>query len=146
DPDGALLRFALEQLDENLSADFRADGVHVEASTHYHLIVLRSFIGVRVNARRYGVPLPGDFDARLGRALDFAIHCHRPDAGIPALSDADGGSYAELLRLAGEELERADSLYVATRGAEGVPPRERNVSFPAGGYHVQRSGWGGGDE
>jgi Heparinase II/III-like protein/Heparinase II/III N-terminus len=142
DPDGALLGFALEQLDENLAEDFRVDGVHVESSTHYHLIVLRSFVGVRVNARRYGIPLPDGFDERLGRALDFAVHCHRPDGGIPALSDADGGSYAELLRLAGEELGRADSLYVATRGARGTAPRERNVSFPAGGYHVQRSGWG----
>jgi hypothetical protein len=146
DPDGALLGFALEQLDENLAEDFRADGVHVEASTHYHLIVLRSFVGVRVNARRYGIPLPEDFDERLGRALDFAIHCHRPDGGIPALSDADGGSYIELLRLAGEELGRADCLYVGTRGGRGGPPRERNVSFPDGGYHVQRSGWGGRDE
>jgi hypothetical protein len=146
DPEATLLRFALEALDENLSVDFRADGVHVEASTHYHLIVLRSFVGVRVNARRYGVPLPGGFDERLGRALDFAIHCHRPDGGIPAISDADGGSYVELLRLAGDELGRADSLYVGTGGARGAPPRQRNVSFPAGGYHVQRSGWDGRDE
>jgi heparinase II/III-like protein len=145
DPEGTLLRFVLEQLDENLSADFRPDGVHVEASTHYHLIALRSFVGVRANARRYRVALPDGFDERLGRALDFAIHCHRPDGGIAALSDADGGNYGELLRLAGAELGRADSLYVATRGARGTPPRERNVSFAAGGYHVQRSGWGEGD-
>jgi hypothetical protein len=146
DPDEALLGFALEQLDANLAEDFRDDGVHVEASTHYHLIVLRSFVGVRVNARRYGIPLPAGFDERLGRALDFAIHCHRPDGGIPALSDADGGSYTELLRLAGEELGRADSLYVATRGVRGTAPRERNVSFRAGGYHIQRSGWDERDE
>jgi hypothetical protein len=145
DPGGGLLAFALEQLDENLSTDFRDDGVHVEASTHYHLIVLRSFLGVWVNARRFGAQLPAGFDRRLARALDFAVHCHRPDGGIPALSDADGGSYAELLALAAEELGRPDCAYVATRGSRGMPPRERNVSFPAAGYHVQRSGWGGAD-
>ena len=146
DSGGGLLRFAVEQLDENLSADFRDDGVHVEASTHYHLIVLRSFLGVWVNARRFGVSLPAGFHGRLERALDFAVHCHRPDGGIPALSDADGGSYAELLAMAADELRRPDCEYVATRGASGVPPRERCVSFPAAGYHVQRSGWGEAEE
>ncbi len=144
DPAGELLAHALEQLDENLSADFRSDGVHVEASTHYHLIVLRSFVGLRVNAERFGLELPPRFDKRLRRALDFAMHCHRPDGEIPALSDSDAGSYAELLRLAARELNRPDYLYVATRGARGTPPDARNVSFPAGGYHVQRSGWGAG--
>jgi hypothetical protein len=142
DPDRELLGFALTQLDENLTADFRSDGVHVEASTHYHLIVLRSFVGLRVNARRFEITLPPRFDERLQRALDFAMHCHRPDGQIPALSDSDAGSYAELLRLAACELNRQDYLYVATRGARGTPPGARNVSFPAGGYHVQRSGWG----
>jgi hypothetical protein len=142
DPRRELLEFAIAQLDENLSTDFRSDGVHVEASTHYHVIVLLSFVGLRVNARRFGIALPTGFDERLQRALDFAMHCHRPDGEIPALSDSDAGSYAELLRLAAFELNRPDYLYVATRGARGTPPRARNVSFPAGGYHVQRSGWG----
>lgn len=142
DPRGELLEFALAELDENLSADFRSDGVHVEASTHYHLIVLRSFVGLRVNALRFGLELPPRFDERLQRALDFAMHCHRPDGQISALSDSDAGSYAELLRLAACELNRPDYLYAATRGARGTPPGARNVSFPVGGYHVQRSGWG----
>jgi hypothetical protein len=145
DPGGQLLEFALRELGRNLESDFRADGVHVEASTHYHLIVLRSFVGVRVNARRFGIALPDGFDERLLRALEFAMHCHRPDGQIPALSDADSGSYAELLSLAAGELRRPDYLYVATSGMRGTPPTERNVSFPAAGYHVQRSGWGEGD-
>ena len=50
---------------------------------------------------------PG-FDERLSRALDFALHCHRPDGAIPALSDSDTGSYAELLALAADQLARPD--------------------------------------
>jgi hypothetical protein len=137
-----LLEFALRELDANLDADFRPDGVHVEASTHYHLIVLRSFVGVRVNARRFGVALPPRFDERLQAALEFAMHCHRPDGQIPALGDADSGSYAALLSLAAGELGRPDYLYAATQGALGIAPAARNVSFPEAGYHVQRSGWG----
>ena len=44
DTDG-LLEQAVTELDANLASDFRADDVHREASTHYHLIALRSFVG-----------------------------------------------------------------------------------------------------
>ena len=64
DKSGELLDFALAELERNLSSDFRPDGVHVESSTHYHLIVLRSLVGVRENARRFGL----DASARLRRA------------------------------------------------------------------------------
>jgi Heparinase II/III-like protein/Heparinase II/III N-terminus len=130
DPDGELLRFAMEELEAALRAEFRADGVHRESSTHYHLIALRSFVGARENARRFGLRFSAGFDAALGRAVDFAVHCTRPDGLIPALSDADTGDYRDLLALAGRLL-----------GRPAGPPRERNVSFLDGGYFVQRSGW-----
>jgi Heparinase II/III-like protein/Heparinase II/III N-terminus len=130
DPDGTLLRFAVDELEAALVAEFRSDGVHRESSTHYHLIALRSFVGARENARRFGVAFSERFDPGLGRAYDFALHCTRPDGLIPALSDADTGDYSDLLALAGELLERPAG-----------PPADRNVSFPDGGYFVQRSGW-----
>ena len=126
DGDGALRRFALAELDRNLAEDFRPDGVHREASSHYHMIALRSFMGVRANARRFGLALPDGFEDRLARACTFARHCHRPDGRIPALSDADTARYPELLALADELLG---------------PPGDPRASFPDGGYHVQRSGW-----
>ncbi len=42
----------LAELDRNLATDFHPDGVHREASTHYHAIALRSFVGARENAAR----------------------------------------------------------------------------------------------
>ncbi|HEY3093097.1 MAG TPA: alginate lyase family protein [Vicinamibacterales bacterium] len=142
DPDGSLLAFAIAALTENLLTDILPDGVHRERSTHYHHVVLRSFIGMRENARRFGLRLSPAFDERLTRACEFALHCHRPDGTIPALSDSDGGSYLDLLQLAGTLLERPDFTYVATRGRAGEPPFSRSASFPDGGYFVQRSGWG----
>ncbi len=144
DPEGRLLAFAMNELERALQAEFRSDGVHREASTHYHLIALRSFLGARENTRRFGLRFSGEFGTALGRACDFALHCRRPDGAIPALSDADSGSYAELLELAGELEGRPDLLYAATGGARGAPPRRRHASFPEGGYFVQRSGWGEG--
>ena len=142
DADGALRELAMDQLHRNLLDDVRADGVHREASTHYHCIVLRSFVGARENARRFGLAFPPSYDEHLARACEFAMHCHRPDGTIPALSDSDSGSYADVLELAADLLGREDLRYAATAGRAGTPPARRNVSFPAGGYYVQRSGWG----
>jgi hypothetical protein len=144
DPDGELLTFAVTELERALRAEFRSDGVHRESSTHYHLIALRSFLGARENARRRGLRFSREFDEGLERACEFALHCTRPDGAIPALSDADTGRYGELLALAGELLERPGLVYAATRGRRGTPPTRRHASFPAGGYFVQRSGWGEG--
>src|SRR4051812_846324 len=142
DPGAALRTLAIDQLHENLLCDVREDGVHREQSTHYHCIALRSFLGARENARRFGLTLPDGYDERLARACEFAMHCHRPDGGIPALSDSDSGSYLELLALAADLLGRDDLRWVATGGRAGTPPARRCPSFPRGGYHVQRSGWG----
>jgi hypothetical protein len=142
DPGGGRLAEAIRLLHENLLADVLADGVHCECSSHYHLLALRSFLGARENARRFGLRFLDGFDSRLGRACSFALHCHRPDGEIPALSDSDTGSYPEVLELAASLLGRSDLLYAATAGEQGTPPRRRYASFPAGGYFFQRSGWG----
>ena len=106
------------------------------------MTALRSCAGARENARRFGLALPAGYDERLERACEFAMHCHRPDGLIPALSDSDTGSYADVLMLAATIFSRPDFLYAATAGAEGTPPSERYASFAGGGYYVQRSGWG----
>jgi heparinase II/III-like protein len=142
DPGGDRLAEAIRDLHENLLSDVLPDGVHCEASTHYHLLALRSFLGARENARRFGLTLPDGFDRQLERACEFALHCHRPDGDIAALSDSDTGSYAELLELAASLLGRPDFLYAASAGARSTPPGRRYASFPVGGYFFQRSGWG----
>ncbi|MEZ5419014.1 MAG: alginate lyase family protein [Vicinamibacterales bacterium] len=142
DPGHALRDFAFDALHENLLADVRPDGVHREHSTHYHCIVLRSFLGALRNARLVGVTLPPSFLERTTRAAEFAMHCHRPDGAIPACADSDSESYRDVLRLAGELLDRPDFLWAASQGAEGRPPAARHASFPDGGYYTQRGGWG----
>lgn len=146
DPAGELLTFAMTELHRNLLDDVLPDGIHREASTHYHHIALRTFLGARENARRFGLSFPEGYDTHLERACEFALHCHRPDGAIPALSDSDTGSYTDLLELAAALLARPDFLYGATAGTRGVPPKRRHVSFPQGGYFIQRGGWGDGAE
>jgi len=129
DPERALAAFAVAELRANLEADFHPDGVHREASTHYHVLVLRSLLAALENARRFGLDFGDGFEQRLARACLFARHAHRPGGGLPALSDADGGDHRDVLALAARLL--------------GPPaePAPTCVSFPDGGYFVQRSGW-----
>jgi hypothetical protein len=134
DLDGRLADFAFDALAENAASEFHTDGVHREASTHYHMLVLRSLLGALENARRFGYDLGRDYEARLERACEFARHVHRPDRQIPALSDADNGDHGDLLELGARLLHRPDL-------APGGHPRARLASFPYGGYFVQRSGW-----
>ena len=142
DDRGKLLAFSIEELHRNLLADIRDDGVHREHSTHYHLIALRSFLGARINAQLFGLKFPDGFDRRLERACEFALHVHRPDGVIPALSDSDAGSYQDVLELAATIFSRSDFRYVATKGKQGTPPVEKYVNFSDAGYFIQRSGWG----
>ncbi|MFN0089599.1 MAG: alginate lyase family protein [Acidimicrobiales bacterium] len=112
-----------------------ADGVQRERSTHYHLLVLRSFLGAWENARRFGVALPAGFTDGVERAAEFARWVHRPDGQIPALSDADNGAYLDLLALAARLAGRPEL-------GPAAAPAGTSRAFPDGGYHVQRSGWG----
>lgn len=142
DPGHELRHVAFVELHDNLLRDVRPDGVHREASTHYHCIALRSWLGAVRHARDAGVALPASYLTRVTAACDFALHVQRPDGRIPAVSDADGESYRDVLALAAELLGRPDWRWAASLGRSGAPPVRRSVSFPDGGYHVQRSGWG----
>ena len=142
DDGGDLLTFSIEELHRNLLADIRDDGVHREHSTHYHMIVLRSFVAALINAQLFGLEFPDGFGRRLERACEFALHAHRPDGLIPALSDSDTDNYLDVLQLAGEIFSRSDFLYAASKGKKGTPPTEKYVSFSEAGYFIQRSGWG----
>lgn len=140
DEDGALMRFALAELEHSAGTDLHPDGVHVEASTHYHALFVRNFMAVRVNLRRYEVAVSPTLDRLLGRAVAFLLHVTRPDGDIVAFSDADTASYLDVLALAAEALEDPTHVWVASRGRRGSPP-PCAASFPDGGYFVQRSHW-----
>ena len=113
--------FAIAALEDNALADFRGDGGHCEQSTHYHCIVLRNFLNAVALMKNNDVAPPPAMLARLDRAKTFARAVHRPDGEIAALSDADGGSYLEML---------------------DEPAPSRPVLFPESGYAVFAGGPG----
>jgi hypothetical protein len=136
------LDLARRELGRNIESDLLADGVHCELATDYHHLVLKNFLGVRRLAEMNRVELPASIDQGIQKALDFAMHVHKPDGLVPALSDGDCGQFLDLLA-AGDELYGNPAWrWVASRGRRGEPPKERNASFRASGYHILRSDWG----
>ena len=142
DRDG-LLDLAVAELDRNLATDFRPDGVHREASTHYHVIALRSFVGARENAAPLRARAAGRASTSGSPArCAFAVHCTRPDGTIPALSDADTRRLRAAAASRPPSCSATRSCATSARAAApAARPRRRHVSFPDGGYFVQRSGW-----
>ena len=136
--------FALAQTLTNMDSDLLADGVHCELSTDYHHLVLKNYLNFRRLASLNDIKVPQVMDQALQRALEFSLHVHKPDGIVPSLSDGDARSFLDLLQQAADLYGRADMLYVATRGAQGMPPRQRVAHFAASGYSVVRSDWGGG--
>ena len=136
--------FALHQTVANMASDLLPDGVHCELSTDYHHLVLKNHLNFRRLASLNGIDVPVAMDDSLRRGLEFSLHVHKPDGIVPSLSDGDARSFLDLLRQGAEIYDRADMLYVATSGAEGMAPAQRVAHFATSGYSVIRSDWGDG--
>ncbi len=132
---------ARREMLRNISTDLLDDGVHCELSTDYHHIVLRSYLLFVRLSQMNGIEVPPPCARRICRALDFAMHVHRPDGLIPALSDSDSRDFRELLSWGSELFGRADYAWVASAGGRGRPPAITNRIFDTSGYAILRSPW-----
>jgi len=135
------LELATTELARNIHTDLLPDGVHCELSTDYHHIVLKNYLLFVRTARANRISVPDDIYGPIERALEFAMHVHRPDGNIPALSDSDSRNYRELLAWGADLLDRPDFEFVATGGEGGVAPDHCNRVFRDSGYAVLRSAW-----
>jgi hypothetical protein len=136
------LEFATRELLLNVRTDLLPDGVHCELSFDYHHIVLRNYLAARRVAALNDIPMPLEMDELIQKALRFSVYAHNPNGIVPALSDGDRTDFRYLLEQGYELYGSPEMLYVASKGERGVPPAERAISFPDGGYVFLRSGWG----
>jgi hypothetical protein len=68
----------------------RADGLHFEQSTYYHVYALDLFLHARILAARNGIPVPAEFDVKLEKMVTALALLSRAGAP-PAFGDDDGG-------------------------------------------------------
>jgi len=161
----------LEILLEESHRQILGDGIYFEQATCYQRYTAEMGLHVVALARQAGLELPGDYGERLQLLLDALLALRRPDGGMPAIGDADGGWMLPFARRAPDDLrgvfalaaalfERADYAWAAggpapellwLLGASGLAafdaltPRPPAVPpsrlFPEGGYAVMAGGW-----
>ena len=131
---------AAKRLHTYFSACFTPEGVHVENTPTYHVMVSRYlpvldalFVSAASDAAElYEQLLPG--------AVRYAVHCVTPETLFPPVSDTHRrrlDTSENIETFAGGEFE-----YAATGGRRGARPPSRTAVFPASGYGMTRSAWG----
>ena len=146
DPDGELGRVRARRAAPQPAEGTHADGVHREGSTHYHLLVLRSFVGggARTRAASASTSRPATTSGWRAPASSRCTATAPTGRSRPSRTPT-ASRYGELLELAGRPPRPA-------RPASGSPAAASaanrlglaGASFPDGGYFTQRSGWGEG--
>ena len=136
------LRVGRDKLTENLLGEFTPDGVHIELSTHYHQLSLKSFLSFVELAQNNNVVLNPELLSRLAKALDFQLYMQWPNGEIPLINDADDSDLRHLLKQGSILLNNPRWLWGATLGEVGDPPQQPSKQFEDAGYFVFSNGWG----
>lgn len=131
---------AVERLSDYFSVAFTRDGVHVENSPAYHLMVARSLRDVLPAVRAVDPDQAVVLERIYEGAERFAVHSVLPDGTIAPLGDTK----ALTVGRSGHRSTFPGSAYryVTRNGQEGEPPAERSVVFAHGGYAMHRTAWG----
>jgi hypothetical protein len=157
-------------LEEEIARQVTSDGVYFEQSTGYQRYTVEIYLHYLVLAERNGLPVSGAVRESLQRMLDVLLALRRPDGGMPAIGDADGGCVVPLAPRAPGDLrgifataavvfQRPDYAWAAegvqpealwlvgpaavaaSQALAAAPPVEASRAFAVGGYVVMRSGW-----
>lgn len=118
---------------------FTPEGVHIENSPTYHMIICRS-IDEHLNI----ISKIQHSDAKnlsilLKRAGEYAKHIVMPNGRFPQISDTQQGV---LHGQSGKIFKDSEFDFAVTAGASGVEPLERVLVLPESGYAIYRSAWG----
>ena len=128
------------RLDKYFETCFTAEGVHVENTPTYHVMVSR-YLPVLAGIFEYaGTPSAQLYSSLLAGAERYAIHSVTPEGLHPPVSDTQRRRLDTELNL--ETFPGGMFEYAATAGSRGTKPPQRTAAFPASGYAMSRSAWG----
>lgn len=136
-----LLQLGLNRFEAYLDMCFTPEGVHIEHSPSYHLMVVRGIAAMAQLVGELDMPhLANRLRDLVSRAETYATHALSPRGVFPPVSDTVQTPVRSLSNLA--VFTSAAFRFAATRGAEGSPPTELAAVFPTSGYATYRSSWG----
>ncbi|GAA3931709.1 heparinase II/III domain-containing protein [Luteimonas lutimaris] len=138
----ARMALAIDRLVDELDFAFTREGVHVENSPGYHAYVCLSFLKIRDYFPQGEIAALADrIDALMPRAMRYLVHVSRPDGTLPVIGDTVEAPVPTYFRRYRATRDYAHLRYVATDGAEGVPPPHTTVLYPQAGYFIARDAW-----
>ena len=139
---------ACNRLQQTINADILPDGVETESAPGYQRwMYYNPLLGVYQLLMDRGVTTPFSSSLRtiLERMAEFFMYLSMPDGTTPELGDWGDAAPSLLVRDA-QVFNRADMLYVGTKGAQGTPPSETSKCYPNAGIVTMRSSWGNAGE
>lgn len=131
---------AMLRLRAYFSECFTEDGVHVENTPTYHLMVSRQVANVQRIASIANHPDASFYAQLISRAERYATHALMPDGVYPPVSDTQQTpvNRAGMHRV----FTSPEFAYASSAGTHGRPPQERWLVLPESGYAVYRDQWG----
>jgi Heparinase II/III-like protein/Heparinase II/III N-terminus len=125
------------------------DGVEIENSPFYHFYVL-SFVAQDSKwMHTYSVPVPDQFDERMGLMLDYATYSTQPDGYAPLLGSSVTLNVRKLLpnvysENALDDMEgfaetSPEFTYIRSGAKAGTEPTARSKRYPVSGQSFLRS-------
>jgi len=134
----AWIRWAIDQLGEELAHEVRADGCDHEASTSYHRLVTELFV---LGADAADALMPGTLDAAvrpaIARMLQFVADYTRPDGLAPQLGDADDGRILPLGDYGSSD--QRSHLHLFVQAAKPYEPVSGSSAYYEGGFYILRA-------
>lgn len=135
----AFFRLAMRRLREYFASCFTSEGVHVENTPTYHLMISRYMSVVEEVARASGHEDSDFYSDLIGRAERYASHAIQPNGTYPPISDTQQVSLRGSAN--GNVFPNDIFRFSSSMGESGKEPDERFVIFPESGYAIYRSGW-----
>lgn len=133
------LTTSLIRIDEYFLYCFTSEGVHIEHSPSYHLMIVRHVY----EHAQFLEALTGNSSEILQEILENAerhsVHTIQPNGVFLPLSDS---TQVSLEGAKNNVLDSPEFAYAASRGRVGEKPKNRTLSEPDSGYFFHRTAWG----
>ncbi|WAP52915.1 hypothetical protein OL239_07200 [Arthrobacter sp. ATA002] len=131
---------SLRRLRNYFSTCYTSDGVHVENTPTYHLLVSRQLANVHKLVEAADHEDADYYGQLVQNAETYAAHALMPDGKYPPISDTqqvDTSKSGMAKVFPGSAFQ-----YASTCGRKGVAPQARVLVLPDSGYAIYRSSWG----
>lgn len=131
---------AMIRLKDYFSTCFTSEGVHVENTPTYHLMVSRHVSNVQRIAASAGHPDASYYEDLISNAELYATHALMPNGVFPPISDTQ---QVEVAKSGMQKIFTSPEFaYASSGGSHGRKPELRSLVLPKSGYAIYRSRWG----